>query len=255
MTADSPKMSPKRKLRLARTALVALVLLAFGIAAIAELVSPSAGEQIRPLDQDMNFSALDPSEGGAIPAKTSEPIPESEVLTTTPHAPRPVKGAPWSYSVRVESGLDPRGEFASLVERVLSDPRGWSQKRRFERAKQDELPSFWVVLASPSNVDRLCAPLRTEGTYSCGLTGLAVVNAVRWRDGPVETASEAWSAESIESYRTMVLNHEIGHVLGLGHQGCKSPGALASIMAQQTIDLKGCLPNPWPKDEDLALLP
>lgn len=248
-------MSPKRKFKLARTALIALVLLALGIALTAELVSPSTGEPNRSPDvESVDLAALDPSEGGAIPAQTSEPIPEAEILTAMPHATRPARGAPWTYSIRVESGLDPSGEFASLVERVLGDPRGWSQKRRFAQAKPGETPSFWVVLASPPNVDRLCAPLRTEGTYSCGLTGIAVINAVRWRDGPVETARQAWSNESIESYRTMVLNHEVGHVLGLGHQGCKSPGAPASIMAQQTIDLKGCSPNPWPRDEDLTLI-
>lgn len=241
-------MTAQRRLRLARTGLISLLLLAALSVLVLELVSPSAEPTV------LDLSMIDPSEGAVIPVENDSPIPATEELTPMPHAPRPKRAAPWTYTIRVEAGLDTDGEFASLVRRVLHDPRGWSQRRHFLEAKQGETPNFWIVLASPSNVDRLCAPLRTEGTYSCGLTGIAVINAKRWRDGAVPPARESWLGESLDSYRVMVLNHEIGHVLGLGHKGCHAPGQPASIMAQQTINLKGCLPNPWPTEEDLNAL-
>ena len=44
----------------------------------------------------------------------------------------------------------------------------------------------------------------------------------------------------------MVINHETGHWLGLGHAYCSGPGQLAPIMQQQSIDMQGCQINSWP---------
>ena len=50
--------------------------------------------------------------------------------------------------------------------------------------------SFRVVLATPSTVNRLCAPLITGGIYSCGMYGRAVLNLLRWRTAhPPSTAT------------------------------------------------------------------
>lgn len=242
-------MSRRRRLRIARTILVGLVLLAVSVGLIAELVTTD--ETPRPTP---DFADLQPDEGGPRLSTVATPINEGELMAMPQHGRIGSIPGEWSYAVTVERGM-PGGEaFGDFVDRILADPRGWSQRVRFRRARVGEIPTFNILLVSPANVDRLCQPLKTDGTYSCGLDSRAVINALRWRDGPVETAKAAWAEESQDSYRTMVVNHEVGHVLGLGHQTCKAPGSPSSVMAQQTIDLKGCTPNPWPTDEDLQRL-
>lgn len=50
----------------------------------------------------------------------------------------------------------------------------------------------------------------------------------------------------LASYRAMVINHETGHWFYLKHTGCPGAGQPAPVMQQQSIALRGCLPNPWP---------
>ena len=152
------------------------------------------------------------------------------------------------YRVLIERGLEAEavGLIAKLRE-TLGDPAGWAAAGR-EFAAVDAHEQFKIVLARPSTVDRLCAPLKTAGVYSCGRGGRATLNLDRWRGG-----CGPWGDE-IDGYRGYMINHEVGHLLGMPHQKCGAPGEPAAVMVQQTISLGGCLPSPVPDADEVARL-
>jgi hypothetical protein len=142
--------------------------------------------------------------------------------------------------VFVEGGLPVSvRSFAQAVNRVLHDPRGWPQAGYAFRLVRSEPADMEIVLASPALTDRLCAPLLTLGRYSCAQAGRAILNFDRWRSGAPTYAS-------IGRYRTYMINHEVGHLLGRGHAYCSDAGAPAPLMVQQTKGVAPCHPNPWP---------
>ncbi len=152
------------------------------------------------------------------------------------------------YRVLVEKGLDHLARrFANRVDQILGLDTGWARNGiRFARVagKYD----FTVLLANPGSVDRLCRPLRTRGWLSCAIYRGAVINATRWQEG-----AETWG-DDVEGYHHYLVNHEVGHVLGLRHLKCPEVGAPAPIMLQQTIFLKGCTANGVATPGDLKSL-
>jgi len=136
--------------------------------------------------------------------------------------------------VLVEAGLEEEGDdFAAAVEEVLDQPDGWAAAGR-AFAIVETRGDIDVVLARPEMVDRLCAPLLTGGSFSCGRKGRAVINVRRWRHGA------ATFGKDLASYRAYVVNHEVGHLLGFDHEACPGRGRRAPIMLQQTKSLAGC---------------
>ena len=174
----------------------------------------------------------------------SRTVPDaaSGILDVVPgEVPAPGQGAVTSVRIEVERGLDIDGvAFADQVLTTLNDPRSWGGdgSRTFSRTAGDA--SVTVTLASPTTVDRLCAPLDTGGLWSCGVQGRAVLNHLRWVTGsPVY-------GDDMAAYREYLVNHEVGHVLGHRHATCTSPTALAPVMVQQSGAPIACLPNGWP---------
>lgn len=168
--------------------------------------------------------------------------PTGELLPVAGTGPAAGTGPVRAYRIEVEQGLavDPAA-FAADVEQTLSHPAGWAPVEGVTLQRTDApAAAFTVTLASPRTTDRLCAPLRTAGRFSCFNGERAVLNADRWRNG-----APAYGAD-VASYRQYLVNHEVGHALGNRHTGCPAAGAPAPVMVQQSIGLEGCAPNPWP---------
>lgn len=160
-----------------------------------------------------------------VPGSSPAPAPE-----------RPVR----TVRVEVEEGLDVDGAlFAQMVMATLNDPRGWGADGSVSFARTDGDADIRVVLASPDEVDDLCAPLETVGRYSCGRNGHAALNYTRWVQATPEFADRT-------QYREYLVNHEVGHLLGHPHVECSGPGEVAKIMQQQSVEVHPCVPNGWP---------
>jgi hypothetical protein len=151
------------------------------------------------------------------------------------------------FIVEVEDGIDVDATaFAAAVETTLGDPRSWGNAGRmtFQRVGAAEAAAgqfeLRVALVSPGNMETYCPGVGTGGYTSCRYGDRAVINLARWA-----TAVPDYQGD-IATYRLYVVNHEVGHALGNGHQPCPGPGQVASVMQQQTLGLDGCLKNAWP---------
>jgi Protein of unknown function (DUF3152) len=153
-----------------------------------------------------------------------------------------------TYTVEVEAGVAEDGPaFAAAVEKTLGDPRSWGAGGRmsFQRVDSGEV-DFRVSLTSAMTVRKLCGyTLPFETSCYNGSLGRAVINDARWVRGAV-----AFNG-NLAAYRNYVINHEVGHGLGRGHEGCKKAGTLAPVMMQQTLGVVtpgvgACRANPWP---------
>jgi hypothetical protein len=146
------------------------------------------------------------------------------------------------FAVEVEGGLPiGRRAFANAVMGTLANRRSWAAQDGFALRRVDSgRVDFRVSLASAELTDRLCAPLRTNGTYSCAEAGRAVLNVTRWLSG-----AEAYRGR-LDAYREYLVNHEVGHLLGRGHVACPGAGERAPVMVQQTKGVAPCVANSWP---------
>lgn len=136
--------------------------------------------------------------------------------------------------------------FSIEVFSALSDRKGWVKSGAHFCPVTGE-PDVEIILAKPDTVDRLCDPINTGGEVSCAIHGQAVINYKRWTE-----ATKAW--DSLEDYRRYVINHEVGHVMGMIHRHkCTRSGA-APLMMQQSRDRLKCEPNSYPTSHEALSL-
>ncbi|MBN2176624.1 MAG: DUF3152 domain-containing protein [Demequinaceae bacterium] len=176
--------------------------------------------------------------------------------------------------VEVEDGLpltlDALGVY---VLTVLNDERGWGAHGRMTFARTDGAAEIRIIFASPVTASSLCprpheaavvdtgpvepvfdpnptpepsaSPSPTGSAFpelapSCAEEGMVVIDAYRWAAG-----LESFGEDRINA-RVYLLNHFLGHVLGVPDTTCSTEGERASVMVDHEFDIDPCLPGSWP---------
>ncbi|WP_308368346.1 DUF3152 domain-containing protein [Streptomyces sp. ISL-36] len=184
------------------------------------------------------------------PKKTTVPASGAGTFTTAQSSGDAVGtgGSLRRYRVQVEDGIDLSArQAAAEIQQILAHPRGWAAHGRGRFQLVSENADFVIRIATPTTADRLCLAngLNTHGELNCETTSGVVVNLKRWMVG-----SPTFAGTPAE-YRHLIINHEVGHEIGIRqHMGCPGPGMLAPVMMQQIKGLNGCRSNAYPYDED-----
>ncbi|MFJ6200016.1 DUF3152 domain-containing protein [Micromonospora sp. NPDC092111] len=147
------------------------------------------------------------------------------------------------YRVAVERDIRglPVAGVAAEITRTLDEPQGWTTDGtlRLRRVGRDQPADFTIYLATPGTRDELCGDT-PDGYTSCRNGDRVVLNVARWVKGVPGYGA------SLATYRRYLVNHEVGHRLGRGHERCPGRGRPAPVMQQQTLGLHGCTPNASP---------
>lgn len=172
---------------------------------------------------------------------------------TTTGAVHGTKGPLRRFRVAVERGSgEDVDAFAETVESTLGDARSWTGggTLRLQMVPSTGPYDFTVYLVTRDTAGRMCLQGGTNIVIggvpytSCRTPGRAIINLDRWR-----LSSKPYVAAKVPlaTYRQYVINHEVGHELGHHHVGCPKQGGPAPVMVQQTLTLRGCVPNAWPR--------
>ncbi|GHF95352.1 hypothetical protein GCM10017667_26910 [Streptomyces filamentosus] len=152
------------------------------------------------------------------------------------------------YRVQIEEGTGlPGRETAEEIEAILAHPRSWAAHGRGRFQQVASGADFVIRIATPDTADALCARqgFDTHGELNCETAEGVVVNLRRWTLGSPTFAGPP------EEYRHLIINHEVGHEIGLRrHLGCGGPGKAAPAMMQQIKGLDGCRSNAFPYSEE-----
>lgn len=191
-------------------------------------------------DQQSTPEPLTDDERAAILSKAEQTATESgnELITYT-------------YCVASKGEVGDLTEFSDTVFSTLNDPRGWPRAGAVFQEADGTDPnacSMTLTLAAADQMTSFSTECSDE--YSCRVGNDVVINVDRWNN-----ATEGWlnAGGTVSRYRTMVINHEVGHRLGhLDNElTCSAVNQPAPLMQQQSMDLLGCTPNEWPLDEEL----
>ncbi|WP_278814802.1 DUF3152 domain-containing protein, partial [Bifidobacterium pullorum] len=118
--------------------------------------------------------------------------------------------AEFTYCVASKGEVGDLTDFANTVFTTLNDSRGWPRAgATFQESDDADSCDMTLILAAADQMTSFSADCSSE--YSCRVGNDVVINIDRWNN-----ATEDWldAGGTIPRYRTMVINHEVGHRLG-----------------------------------------
>lgn len=141
-------------------------------------------------------------------------------------------------------------ELEGKLAATYADVRGWNDSGQIAFRHVDSGCQYTVWMAASSQMTSFGAIC--DDYYNCQVGTNVVMNYDRWT-----SATPPWNQTggSLEDYHTLMIDHETGHRLGfLDNPTCPGAGQPAPVMMQQSIDLKGCIFNIWPRPAEFAQL-
>lgn len=154
----------------------------------------------------------------------------------------------YHYCIATKGNVGSADEFGNAAFRILNDEHGWPRAGAIFDQSTDGNCDFNLVLSQASEMTSFSPSCSVE--YSCRVDNNVIVNDDRWNGG-----TQQWLAAggNLARYRTMVINHEVGHRLGHidNETTCAGEGQLAPLMQEQSMHLDGCKVNEYPLDSEL----
>lgn len=159
------------------------------------------------------------------------------------------------YTIDTDPELRGRfDEFRDIINNVLTDPRGW-RKYNYTFIEQP------LTKHTPRILRIKLATLDTIKKIGCGsattMCNTAYFSFYRPRYHDIHINVQNWdggskSSLSIPRYRIYVINHEVGHALGLDHVKCPASrtnkGSVMQQMTRGPEHIAPCFENEWPLD-------
>lgn len=148
-------------------------------------------------------------------------------------------------SMHFKFGHNTPDAFKDEARRYILHKRGWLS-RGFMLKEVDKAPDFVIHLRSSSYMRRKYAAHNHLKDLSVTDTrshpAIIDIHAGNWESPPrkfLGTRAE---------YRAYLINHEVGHALGYGHEplGNRDENGFCKLMSQQTRGTLGCRPNGFP---------